>query len=270
MLIEIILFILTGIIAGLFSGLLGIGGGAVVVPCLLLIFSMMGMPQQYVMHLASGTSLAIMILTSQATVRAYNRHGRILWSVYRKIAGGVAVGAIIGAMLADSLHSDWLQLFFGVFILAVAIKMFFPLNTHVDRALPNKAVMNGIGFLIGGKSGLLGVGGGAIMVPFLTHYQLPMRNAAGISALISFTVALVGSVTYVWTGQNEVGLPAWSLGYVYVPAMIAVAIPSMVCASVGASLAYRVDVKLLRKIFAGFMLVVGVHMIVVVLWGIVK
>lgn len=255
------LYILTGVFAGGMAGLLGIGGGVVVVPALALIFRYSGFPPDLVMHMAAGSSLTAMILTAQASVRAHNQHGRILWSIYRKLVGGIIVGVICGAIIADFLHTRVLSVFFGVFLLAISAKMLIIPHKRTKRRLPGPVGRNAVSFAIGAKSGMLGVGGGALMIPFLTSCNIPMRNTTGISALCSFTVAILGSISFMMVGWDQSNLPAWSTGFVYWPAVLLVSIPSMLVAPLGASLSYKVRVTFLRRVFAVFLLVTGIHML---------
>ena len=129
-----ILYIFSGLLAGLLSGLLGIGGGIVVVPALAYIFMNQGLiPADYIMQSAVGTSLAIMVLTSQVSVMAHNRQGRILWSIYKKMAVGIALGSVGGAILADFLHSDILHILFGLFLLIISFHMFFSRKSKSEK-----------------------------------------------------------------------------------------------------------------------------------------
>ena len=171
------------------------------------------------------------------------------------------MGTMAGALLADVLHSVVLQIVFGIFLLAIGLRFLLPHQVQSEHTLPNRFWMNVVGFSIGGKSGLLGVGGGALSIPFFTYCNVPMRNTVGITSACSFTVALIGGVSFMITGANESYLPVWSVGYVYWPAVLFVAFPSMLFAHVGAWLSYYVSVKRLQKIFAVLLLVVGTHML---------
>lgn len=260
--IDILLYIGVGGCAGAMAGLLGIGGGLVVVPALVLIFSHMDtVPSDAIMHMAAGTSLAVMVLTSQASVRAHIHFGRILWNVFRKLLPGVVVGTICGAIFADLLNNAVLKFLFGLFLLTIGVRMLLVLKPKRRPGFPPQAIVHLISFFIGMKSGLFGVGGGALTVPFLTRSRIPMRNTAGISSLVSFTVALMGTVSFIATGYNQPGLPQWATGYVYWPAVVFIAIPSMLLAPMGAKYTYRLSIKLLKRLFAVFLVLTGINML---------
>ena len=257
-----ILYILSGLLAGLLSGLLGVGGGIVVVPTLAYIFMSNGqVPADYVMQTAVGTSLAIMVLTSQVSVMAHNKQGKILWSIYKKMALGIALGSIGGVFLADLLHTDILHLLFGSFLILISFNMFFFWNPKSERGLPNPIKMNIYSSGIGVLAALLGIGGGSLTTPFLTRYNVPMRNTVAISAMCSLTVAAVGSVTNVFTGWNESGLGQWSTGYIYWPAVLSVSIASVISTPFGAYLTYRIPINTLKRIFALCLLITGIKML---------
>jgi uncharacterized protein len=257
-----ILYIFSGLLAGLLSGLLGIGGGIVVVPALAYIFYNQGqIPAESVMQTAVGTSLAIMVLTSQVSVMAHNRQGRILWSIYKKMALGIAIGSVGGAILADYLHSDMLHLLFGIFLVIISFHMFFSWKPKHEKPLPNPIAMNVCSSGIGVLAALLGIGGGSLTTPFLNHYNVPARNIVAISAMGSLTVAVVGSVMNIFTGWNEPGFPQWSSGYIYWPAVLGVSIASVISTPLGAYLTYRLPVKTLKRIFSLCLLITGIKML---------
>jgi len=158
--LVIMLLLLLGMLAGSLSGLLGIGGGLIVVPGLVEIYQLQGMPAHVIMHMAIGTSLAIMILTTLASLIAHLRRGAYVWPVFIKLLPGILIGTIAGALTAHLLHTDVLKILFGLFVLTVAIHMLSGKRPKPQHHLPGPVGMTVMGLLIGGKSGLLGVGGG--------------------------------------------------------------------------------------------------------------
>lgn len=256
-------FAMTGAFAGLMAGILGIGGGMVVVPALAFIFHHHHLiPDHLIMHVAAGTSLAVMLITSQASVRAHYRLGEILWPIYQRLWPGIVIGAVLGAVFADLLPSHWLKVIFGVFLLVVAVKMFLDRHVTRPRQFPRPWVHHLISGLIGMKSGLLGVGGGALIIPYLTYCGVSLRKIAAISGLCTMTVAVVGSLAFMLTGRNEPGLPAYSIGYVYWPAAFWIAIPSALFAPIGARLTYVLPVQQLKNAFIVFLLLAALDMLV--------
>lgn len=255
------LFLCVGALAGLLSGLLGIGGGIILVPGLLFVFTHMHFPPRYVMHMAAGTSLATMILTTSSSLYGHLQRRIPFWSVYRYLLPGVVFGVIAGAALSDLLSSAALSVIFAVVVIVMAIKMFWQRSQVGQRSLPAKPIMLFVGTLIGAKSGLLGLGGGVISVPFLTYFGRPMRQAVVVSVATGFTIAIVGSLVYMLTGYRVSGLPEWSLGFVYLPAWVCVVTASIIAARIGVIWSHKIPTKLLKKLFAVVMLAIGIHML---------
>jgi len=251
-----------GVLAGTLSGLLGIGGGIVVVPGLALLFSLQDMPSALIMHMAAGTSLAIMIFTASRSLLAHLKRHIPFWNIYRQLFPTIIVGVVGGVVFAHFLHSNLIEIIFAIFLLLVAIRMFFMRRYEGEHRLPGQFGMSAMGVAIGVKSGLLGVGGGALAVPFLTHCHVPMRQVVVISSAVSLTVALVGAVSFAITGLHAQGLPAWSLGYINCKAWLPVALGSMLFAPLGVKLSHYLSTHILRRIFAVFLVVVSFHMLI--------
>ncbi len=260
--IYIIMFVIAGASAGVLAGLLGIGGGLLIVPFLVYVLPFLHVPHLSIMHVAIATSLAIIVCTSISSVISHQLHGGILWSVFRQMILGIVIGAFIGAHLADFLPSDILQLIFGAFVLFMAYRM--GLNGHKSKAeklLPGYVGMSAYAVLISGFCTLLGTGGGSLLVPFFSGRQMPMRNAVATSAACGLPIAIVGAVSLIIVGLNEPNMPIHTIGYVYWPAFIAVAATSVIFAPLGAKLAHVLPAASLRRIFAIFLLLIGVDML---------
>ena len=256
-------FVLLGAFAGLMAGLLGIGGGLVVVPGLALLYQFTPVPHEYTMQMAAGTSLAIMIPTTLRALYAHLKHEVKVWPVYSRMVVGVIIGAILGAFLAHVFNSKMLEILFGFFVLYMAFRIWFESHKleHSSAKLPGMFGINIFGGIVGLKSGLLGVGGGVLTIPFLSKWGVPLRDAIAISNAVSFTVAVIGAISFIVNGLLVSGLPAWSTGYIYWPAWLPVAVVSMLVAPLGVKLAHYLSVKILKRIFAVFLLVVAVQML---------
>jgi len=260
--VELILFyVVLGLLAGFSAGLLGIGGGLVVVPGLAYLFSESHIPADAAMHMAIACSLTVMVFTGQASARAHYKRSKISVSLYKHLAFGIIPGTIGGVLLADSLHSDILGIIFGVLLIFIAFNILFKQSSEIQKPLPDAKHVGAFGVVVGILSGLLGIGGSAFTIPYLNARGIAFRSAVGMSALCSFTVAVIGSVSTMFTGLDEVGIPAWSTGYVYWPAVLSIAVPSMIMAPFGAQLAYKLPAPLLKRIFAVYLLFVSVHML---------
>ena len=180
-----------GIFAGLASGLLGIGGGLIVVPALAFVFTLASVPPFEIMHLAAGTSLAVMIVTAISGMIAHHRLKNILWPIFFRLLPSILIGVIVGAIFAGSLNTRWLEIIFGVFLLFISITMFSLAQPKLTRCLPRWPLLSLMGFVIGGNSGLLGVGGGAVTIPLLTYCNVSMRNISGISIACALPISIV-------------------------------------------------------------------------------
>jgi uncharacterized membrane protein YfcA len=225
------------------------------------IFHLNQVDDSIVMHLAIGTAMATIVVTALASIRAHHSRGAVLWTLVARLTPGIVVGALIGAAIADTLASDRLQLIFGVFILALALQIGFGLKPSPHRNLPGIAGMSVTGALIGAVSSIVGIGGAAMTVPFLVWCNVPMRNAVGTSAACGLPIALAGTAGYIATGWDAAVLPAWSLGYVYLPALLCIVAASALFAPLGARLAHALPTGILKKIFATMLAIIGLRML---------
>lgn len=256
-------FILIGVFAGFLSGLLGIGGGTVLVPGLLFAFSHAGLPIQLQMHLATSTALASIIFSSFVAVIHQQRSFSINWPLFRQLAPGMIIGIVVGALIALFLSTQVLKLLFSLFLFLVAFKILF------NRSQPGKQIIKltllekcSLGFFIGIISGLLGIGGGAIAVPVFLRLGLSTHHAIATSSACVLLLAIIGALTFTLTGLHVQNLPAGSGGFVYWPAVIGVSIGSMLVVPLGTHLGKRLPGHFLRKIFAFFLLMVGITFLI--------
>lgn len=258
---TLLLYLVLGAFAGVMAGLLGVGGGLIIVPALVWIFRGQGMNDSIIMHLAIGTSLATIVVTSISSVRAHHRRGAVLWPVFWQLTPGIVVGAWLGAAVADALSSLALQKVFALFVLAMSAQMGFGAKPAPHRNLPETIGMIAVGGMIGTVSAIVGIGGGSLTVPFLTWCNVSIRQAVATSAACGLPIALAGSIGFVMTGLNTANLPAWSLGYVYGPALVGIALVSMLSAPFGARLAHTLPTEMLKKVFAVFLALIGIKML---------
>lgn len=258
---TILFYLLLGSFAGIMAGLLGVGGGLIIVPALAWSFHFQGVAEGIIMHLAIGTSLATIVITSIASMRAHHRHQALLWPVFWRLAPGIVVGALLGAAIADALPSATLQVVFGVFVLLVAAQMGFGAKPSPHRGLPGTVGMLVAGGTIGGISAIVGIGGGSLTVPFLMWCNTAIRNAVATSAACGLPIALAGAAGFMITGWGNPELPAWSGGYVYGPALAGIAVATMLFAPLGARLAHTLPTGVLKRVFAGFLAIVGIRML---------
>lgn len=243
-------YLTLGATVGLLGGLFGIGGGTLLVPALLVLFEAQHFPSAHTMHLALGTSMATILFTSLASMRMHHQHGAVDGGVVRSIAPGVLFGAVLGAASASAIPSRVLGVFFALFVYFAATQMLLGSRPSAVRQLPGRAGMLGVGAFTGWISSLVSIGGGTVVVPFLVWCSVPLRTAIGTSAAIGFPVAAGGTLGYIVSGAHLVLPYASSLGYVYPPALLWVALGGTITASLGARAAHRLNVVWLRKLFA--------------------
>lgn len=259
---EILALMLSGAAAGVMAGLLGIGGGMLIVPVIALLLERQGVSPDVIMQCAIGTSLATITFTALSSMRAHHKRGAVRWPLFMQLTPGIVVGGLVGAAIADWLPGRSLRYIVAVSMLAVAAQMAFggrAANPH--RRLPGRPVLVTAGGLIGTLSTLIGIGGGSLTVPFLTWCSVPVKQAIATAAALGFPIALSGAVGYIIGGLNETELPPFSLGYIVLPAFAGIVVASTAAAPLGARLAHRLSDVTLRRIFAVFLLVLGVRML---------
>jgi uncharacterized protein len=241
---------LLGTCTGFLAGLLGIGGGMLMVPFMTFILSSKGFPADYTVKMAVATSLATICFTSLSSVRAHHQRGAVLWPVARLLAPGILVGSALGAQIAVAMPGKVLGVLFALFVGFSATQMFLDRKPKPTRTLPAGPGMFAMGGLIGMLSALVGAGGAFISVPFMTWCNVKIHNAVGTSSALGFPIALAGTLGYVWAGIGMPQMPAGSVGYIYLPALVIISIASMAMAPLGARTAHRMDIRPLKKVFA--------------------
>jgi uncharacterized membrane protein YfcA len=243
-------YLAIGAFAGFAAGLLGIGGGAVIVPLLVMVFAAQGIPVDHRLHLALGTAMASVIFTSISSVRAHHRYGAVDWPIARAIAPGILAGAFGAALIAGFIPTRPLAMIFTALVFYAATQLFFDIRPKNTRPLPGTAGLAVAGAVIGGVSSMASAGGAFLSIPFLAWCSVPLRRAIGTAAAIGFPIALAGTAGYVIQGLRAGGLPAGTLGYVYLPVLALIVVTSMATAPFGARLAHRLPVKRLRMVLA--------------------
>lgn len=258
---DLLTYLLTGAVAGLLAGLLGVGGGLVIVPALAWLLAGHGVPDAHLMHLAVGTSLAAIIPTAVSSLLAHRRRGSVHWPAVQGLLPGIVAGALGGAWLARQVSSPGLALFFGCFEILVAVQLFLAVKPVAHRSLPGRAGMGLAGGVIGTISALLGIGGGTLTTPFLLWNGIDIRRAVGTSATCGLPVALAGAAGFAWSGWAPMAGQAWVTGFIYWPAVAGIVLASVPLAPLGARLAHYLPRVRLQRIFALFLLLVGVKML---------
>jgi len=257
----IVAFVALGCAIGFLAGLLGIGGAMMMVPFLTIIFTHENFPRDQVVHLAVGTAMATIVFTSISNMHAHHRHGAVLWPVVRGLVPGILLGSLIGPLIVSGMSTALLASIFAIFAALSAVQMLWGKVPKATRELPGKLGLFGAGTGIGILSGMVGAGGAFVSVPYLERCNVKIHNAVATSAALGLPIAASGTVGFVLSGLRQPGLPAHSLGYVYMPALFCIAAASMLFAPVGAKLAHRWPVKTLKRVFACMLLGVAAFMI---------
>ena len=258
---EYLLYLTTGLITGLLSGLLGVGGGLVMVPILSFIFIYLGFNVAFIMHMALGTSLAVIMVTSIASSRAHHKYQNVDWNIVKNIAFGIVLGAFLGSLVAAKFDTALLKGLFIVYVFLVALQILSDYAPNPARILPARAALNCVGAIIGWVSSFVGIGGGTLSVPFLIYCNVDAKRAIGTSSAIGLPIAIAGALGYMVSGLRVANLPSHSIGFIYLPAFIIIALASLISAPVGALLVQKLSVKKLKKIFALLLIIIGLNML---------
>lgn len=260
-LIALTAFLATGAVAGLLAGLLGIGGGALIVPALIAIFGYLHIDGLWAPHQAVATSLATIIATGSVSAYAHHRRSSVDWPLFRLLGPALLLGAGLGALAGGAIAPIWLQRLFALFLLFTGVRMLIGSGQAATRPPPTSPRLFAAGIGFGGLSALLGVGGGILVVPFLARHGVSLRRAVGTASACGVPIAAAGSLGFVISGWDRAGLPTHSLGFIYWPAACAISATSMPFANLGARLAHRLPTSALKRVFALLLLLVGVGLL---------
>jgi uncharacterized membrane protein YfcA len=254
---DYLLYLGLGAVAGLISGLFGLGGGVVIVPILILSFELQGMAPEISTHVAIGTSLATILVTSLSSIYTHHHKQAVRWDLVKSIAPGIVIGALIGGIVALSLNGRLLQLLFGGFLVTIALQMLVYKSAGKGNVMPKPLMLGIAGTGIGGLSTLFGIGGGSLTAPFLTFNGVKIHQAVGTAAVCGFPIALAATLVYGSATIPVAYLPESTLGYIFLPAWLGIVIVSTPCARLGALLAHRANALLLQKLFGIVLLLLG-------------
>jgi uncharacterized membrane protein YfcA len=258
---SIVLYIMLGSFVGVIAGLFGVGGGGIIVPVLSAIFLMQGMPSDEVVHMALGTSMATIIITSFSSMRAHHKREGVLWDVVKMMAPGILLGTFLATFLASVLSSLYLAIFFSIFMAYVSLQMFIGKKPKPSRGLLGWIGQLLSGLFIGAISALVSIGGGSLSVPYLVWQNVEMKKAIGTSAAIGLPIALSGTAGYMINGWGNSDLDTLTIGFVSLPAFFFIAFFSYLTAPYGVKLAHKLPVGTIKKIFAILLIVLSVKML---------
>jgi uncharacterized membrane protein YfcA len=253
-------FLVLGAVVGFMSGLLGIGGGFTIVPVLMEVFTREGFAIEHVLPMAIGTSAATIIFTTFASARAHHARGAVAWPVVRAMAPGLLIGSLIGPQIATAMPVWLLAGIFGAFTWITALRMLRARPPKATRELPGKGGLFGVGIGIGVVAGMVGTGGAFYAVPFMIRCNIKPHTAVATSAALGLPIALAASLGFIFAGLRKAGLPPYSIGYIYVPALVGIVACSMLVAPYGARVAHAWSGARLRITFAAMLFGLGGYM----------
>ena len=258
-----LLFPLLGVVAGVLAGLLGIGGGLVLVAALAWLLPVLGIPQEAAMHAALASSLASIVLTAAASARAHAARGSVLWPTVAWMVPGLLLGGWLGSAFAVRIDEAVLRWLVAGYCLLAAAQMQFGKPRVVaggEVPAPRGTPMLAAGGLIGAVSSVVGIGGGSMTVPLLVWRGVVPVRAVGTSSACGVAIGLASAAGYALHAPAG-ALPEHAVGYVYLPAAIGIALASVLAAPWGTRLAHRLAGPQLKQVFAIFLALVGLSLL---------
>jgi uncharacterized protein len=246
---------------GFLAGLLGIGGGMTMVPLLTIVFTRQGFAPDHIVHMAVATATATILFTSVASMREHQRHHAILWPVVAALAPGIIVGSLVGPQVVGGMSTAVLSAFYGVFVAAAATNTLLDRKPKPTRELPGRGGLFAVGGGIGLVSSMVGAGGAFLSVPFMTACNIGIRNCVATSAALGLPIAVAGTIGFIVAGLGQHELPPHTVGYVYLPALLAIVAASVISAPMGARAAHRWPVTKLKRAFAILLYVLASYML---------
>lgn len=231
------------------------------VPILSALFAAQALAPDHTVHLALGTAMASIIFTSSASVRAHHQRSAVDWSIVRRLAPGMVIGALLATLASGFISQRALALAFAAIVYAGATQMLFGGRPSASRGLPAAPGMLAVGSAIGVICGLVSAGGAFLTVPFMLFCRVPVLTAIGTAAAVGIPVAVVGTVGFMVSGWRAHGMPSATLGFVFLPALAALVVGSIATAPLGARLAHRLPVTTLKRIFALLLFALATRMV---------
>ena len=260
--VPLLAMLAAGLLAGFAAGLFGIGGGFVVVPALFVVLPLMGGVKAQYAHIAVGTSAATIIATSIRSLRAHSRRGAVEWQVLKSWAPWIVAGSALGVILAGHIDGRGLTLIFAAGVMAMSVNFLVPRigDRVISQQMPAGVLRAGIAGGLGVFSSLLGIGGGTIAITVMTLCGRTIHRAIATASGIGTLIAIPSTIGFILIGLGQKGLPWGSLGYVNIPAALAVGCMSVLTAPVGVAAAHRLPAAPLKKIFGAYLVFISLLM----------
>jgi uncharacterized membrane protein YfcA len=262
MLSGLALLVLLGMVTGFFAGLFGIGGGALLVPSLSAYFLWHQVDPAVAAHMALATSMSCIIVNAILSIRTHQQHRAILWPLVSLLTPFVILGSLLASFGVLQIAANQVALIFLVLMLLVATHMLLGVHPESPHEASPISLFNGAlsGFLIGGISAMIAIGGGSLSVPYMTWHGIRIQQAIGTAAALGLPIALAATVIFSWQANATLNTPELTLGLVYWPATLALSCGSVLTTAAGARLTHRLPVGLLKKAFAVLIMILAGHM----------
>ena len=262
MLTFIAICLLVGCIVGFLAGLFGIGGGLVIVPTLVYLLPMMGVPEPLLMSTALGTSFATIVITGFSSAQRHHKLGNIVWDAVKILIPVIMVTVFICGLFIGKLDRAVVAKLFACLVVYLAIKMLLSIKAKATQSSKTLTTTSSIvgGILIGMASSAAGIGGGGFIVPFLNSRGIDMKKAIGSSAFCGMLLGLSGMLSFAVSGWGNTTMPEYSLGYIYLPAVLGITATSFFTSKLGATATSKLPVPILKKGFALLLIVIAVDM----------
>ena len=255
---------LLGCIVGFLAGLLGIGGGLIIVPVLTsLLLGFNVAAADHVLVIAIATSLASILFTSTSSALAHHKNDNVPWKIAPWVMSGVAIGALISGFAASFIPEKMLRTVFAVSVVFIAMRMVLSARNKVSvgHPMPAGPVLGSISAIMGALSGLIGIGGGALLVPMLHYFSVDIKKAIGCAAACGIVIAFFGSIGYISAGWQVTDLAHGFMGFVYLPALLGIVVTSWFIAPIGAKATHYLPVNTIKKVFAMLLVFIAIKMV---------
>lgn len=252
---------LLGACVSIIAGMFGIGGGLVIVPVLYVLFTLQGFAFEHLMHVALGTTMVSMIITTLTSANIHRKMGNVKWPIARVMGVGLTLGSVIGSLVASQLPTRQLTLYFGLIVVMAALQMLLGLKPKPTRQLPSALAQSAVALTIGAIAALVAATGGFLITPYLAWHNVPMKNAIGTAAAIGVPVAIAGGLIYCISGIGAQNLPPLTLGYVNLPALLGIVSCSSLFTATGARIVSTLDGDKVKRIFGAYLLLVSLKML---------
>lgn len=253
-------FCLIGMLVGMISGLLGIGGGIVLVPMLHAILIAKGFVADTAFHMALATSMVCIVFTSLSSILAHHKNQNIVWPYVWAMVPMAFVGSLLTTLVAIHLEAKYLTLFFATFTFFAAVQLFLD-RKPTQHQVPGKVEIGVVSLLIGGMSALVSIGGGTLTVPYLAMRNVPLKQAIGTSAVLGFPIALASTVSYLQDAWRQAVHAPETFGLLYLPAVLLLTPLSVLFVPLGVALTKWLPVKTLKRVFAFFLITVSLQLL---------